>query len=293
MSWRTVYISSQSHLSFKNNYLVVRSEDIKQIHLSEIHTIIIDNNMTSVSIYLLNELRKAKIKVIICDEKHNPSMELVPYYGAYDTSKMIEKEADWQLENCGLLWQAIVKAKIYYQGKTLEKYYKPKAEQVLEYAKDVVSDDKTNREGHAAKVYFNSLFGNSFSRDDDANVINAYLNYGYSIILSMFNREIVNNGYITQIGLHHRGPKNPFNLACDLMEPFRPIVDQFTYENSSKYFLSEDKMNLVNLMNKQFLYDGKTQYLSNIISSYTRKLLASLETGEIDNNWFVYESIKE
>jgi CRISPR-associated endonuclease Cas1 subtype II len=88
----------------------------------------------------------------------------------------------------------------------------------------VVLGDKTNREGHAAKVYFNALFGKDFSRKQ-LNDINAGLNYGYSIILSMFSREIVKNGCITQIGIKHSNYFNQYNLASDLMEPFRVIID--------------------------------------------------------------------
>ena len=107
----------------------------------------------------------------------------------------------------------------------LLKYYGLEQYKLLEgYINELEFNDETNREGHAAKVYFNALFGKSFSRNDDVPV-NAALNYGYSLILSCVNREIVCSGYLTQLGIFHDNMFNPFNLGCDLMEPFRPIVD--------------------------------------------------------------------
>ena len=102
---------------------------------------------------------------------------------------------------------------------------KEEAELLSSYLQQIAWNDETNREGHAAKVYFNALFGLDFTRTED-NLINAALNYGYSIILSSFTREIVANGYITQLGLFHDNMFNQFNLASDLMEPFRPLVDK-------------------------------------------------------------------
>ena len=100
MTWRTVYLCSQAHLSFKDNYLAVRGEDAQYVHLSEIHTIIIDSNLITCSVYLLNEIAKRKIKLIICDSRHNPSMEMMPYYGSFDTARMVEKEISWKKETC-------------------------------------------------------------------------------------------------------------------------------------------------------------------------------------------------
>ena len=92
------------------------------------------------------------------------------------------------------------------------------------YIKEIKFNDATNREGHAAKVYFNALFGMNFNRNAD-NAINAALNYGYSIILSAVNREVVSNGYLTQLGLFHDNMFNQFNLSCDIMEPLRILID--------------------------------------------------------------------
>ena len=108
------------------------------------------------------------------------------------------------------------------------------------YIEELEVGDVTNREGHAAKVYFNALFGKDFTRSRDC-VTNAALNYGYSLILSCINREVTAHGYITQLGLFHSNMFNQFNLSCDLMEPFRIIIDRWVYKNTPTVFGKEEK----------------------------------------------------
>ena len=113
------------------------------------------------------------------------------------------------------MWTQIVAEKIKNQAKVLEIYKLPQSSMLMGYIDELELNDKSNREGHAAKVYFNALFGKSFSRNDEC-PINAALNYGYSIVLSVFNREITANGYLTQLGLFHDNMFNQYNLSCDL-----------------------------------------------------------------------------
>ena len=135
---------------------------------------------------------------------------------------------------------------------------------LLSYVSEVVSGDKTNREGHSAKVYFNTLFTKKFVRNENDS-INAALNYGYAILLSSFNKEIVSNGYLTELGIHHKNEFNPFNLSCDLMEPFRIIIDNFVYHNKERKLNTDYKMDIVNILNSKFKYNGKQYTLKDII----------------------------
>lgn len=141
---------------------------------------------------------------------------------------------------------------------------------------DLESFDPSNREGHAARLYFNTLFGNDFSREQD-NPINAGLDYGYSLILSMFAREVVKCGCMTQFGLKHANQFNQFNLASDIMEPFRPIVDRIIYENRQSDFVKM-KRELFSMFSETYSYNGKEMYLSNIVSDYTKKVIKSLNS---------------
>ena len=212
MSWRTVVISQNAKLDYQIGYLVVRGQDTHKIHLNEIRTLIIESTAVSLTSYLLCELMKHKVKVVFCDEKRNPSSELLPYYGCHDTSQKVRWQMEWTKDEKACIWTEIVSEKINKQAQLLEKLHCSEASLLREYIQEIEFGDITNREGHAAKVYFNALFGKKFTRNEDSPV-NAALNYGYSLLLSSFNREIVANGYITQIGLFHDNQFNQFNLG--------------------------------------------------------------------------------
>ncbi len=289
MSFRTVVITRQSKISYKNRFLVVKQEnDEKYIHLSEIDTIIVDSISVSISAYLLKELADNKINIIFCDEKHNPFGEVVPYYSKHNTSKMIKEQIKWKASDKDKIWAEIVKNKIMNQALLLKKTKSSKYKLILSYIDEVVEGDKTNREGHAAKVYFNALFGNNFVRNSDDS-INAALNYGYAILLSTINKEIINNGYLTQLGIHHKNEFNEFNLTCDLMEPFRIVIDNFVYYNQERKLDTEYKLDIVNILNGNFKYQGKNYTLKDIIRMFVKNTLESINNSENYKEFVYYE----
>ena len=280
MSFRTVVITRQSKISYKNRFLVVKQEnDEKYIHLSEIDTVIVDSISVSISAYLLKELADNKINIIFCDEKHNPFGEIVPYYSKHNTSKMIKEQIKWKTTDKDKIWSEIVKNKIMNQALLLKKTKSDKYKLVLSYIDEVVDGDKTNREGHAAKVYFNALYGNSFVRNSD-DQINAALNYGYAIL---------NNGYLTQLGIHHKNEFNEFNLTCDLMESFRIVIDNFVYYNQERKLDTEYKLDIVNILNGTFKYQGKNYTLKDIIKMYVKNTLDSVNNSENYKEFVYYE----
>lgn len=279
MSWRTVVISKRAKLDLQLGYMVVRGESTTKIVLNEISTLLIESTAVSITTSLLCELTKRKVKVIFCDEKRNPSSELIGYYGSHDTSNKLRKQLEWKKKTKEAVWTEIVTEKIRKQKELLELYGKEEAELLSSYLSEITWNDETNREGHAAKVYFNALFGMNFTRTED-NFINAALNYGYSIILSAFTREIVANGYVTQLGLFHDNMFNQFNLASDLMEPFRVLVDQEVKQMKLLEFEHEQKMQLVNLLNREVRIDGKIQYVNNAIKIYCRSIFDALNEDD-------------
>ena len=289
MSFRTVVITKQSKLSYKNRYLSVKSElEENYIHLSEIDTIIVDSIAVSISSYLLKELADNKINIIFCDEKHNPFGELNSFYSSHNTSKKILIQTKWNNKQKDELWSLIVKNKIINQALLLNKIKSENYDLLMSYVSEVRVGDKTNREAHSAKVYFNSLFTKSFIRNANDN-INAALNYGYSILLSNFNKEIINNGYLTQLGIHHKSEFNQFNLACDLMEPFRPIIDNFVYYNQTREFDSKYKLDLINIFNNNYKYLSKNYTLKDIIKMYTKNTLDCLSDNKKYKDFTLYE----
>lgn len=272
-------ISSSAKLDYHMGYMVVRKDEEIKIHISEISILIIESTAVSLTAALLSELTKKKIKVIFCDEKRNPSSELVPYYGAHDTSEKIRRQMAWTSDVKSIIWTEIVREKILKQAKHLDEWNLAEAEMLYNYINEIEIGDASNREGHAAKVYFNALFGKDFTRTEE-NSINAALNYGYGIILSAFNREIVSNGYITQIGLFHDNMFNQFNLASDLMEPFRPLVDKCVLGMKLEQFEHEEKMWLVDILNQEVQIDGKIQYVSNAIKIYCKSVFDALNEDD-------------
>lgn len=279
MSWRIVVISKRAKLDLQMGFLVVRSDEITKIHLGEISTVMIESTAVSLTTSLLAELSKRKIKVIFCDEKRNPSSELISYYGSHDTSNKVRKQIAWKAKTKEAVWTEIVTEKIRKQKEVLELLQKREAELLEGYLHEITWNDESNREGHAAKVYFNALFGLDFTRTED-NCINAALNYGYSIILSAFNREIVSNGYITQLGLFHDNMFNQFNLASDLMEPFRVLVDLEVLSMKLTEFEPKDKLRLVDILNHEILIDGKNQYVNNAIKIYVKSVFDALSEDD-------------
>jgi CRISPR-associated protein Cas1 len=259
----------------------MRNEDVNMIHLSEINTILIDSMQVSITTSLICELINRKIKLIFCDETHNPKGEIVPYYGSHHTSKKILSQVGWEQGLKDHVWKEIVIQKIRHQSKLLKKIEKENYVKLESYLTEVELADKTNREGHAAKVYFNSLFGKNFTRDENIS-INHALDYGYSILLSNFNKEIVSNGYLTQLGLHHKNEFNYFNLSSDLMEPFRILIDQIVYQNVDSPFDSELKMKLINVLNQKVKVDKNEQFVTNAISIYCKGIFKVMDTTAID-----------
>lgn len=280
MSWRTVVVASHSKLEYKMGYLVCRNEEVKKVHLSEISTLIVESTAVSFTSALVCELIKNKISVVFCDEQHNPHSQLLPLNGSYDASKKLKTQIEWDDEIRALVWSQIVANKIYHQAKHLEDVGADQSNLLTSYIPQIQPGDITNREGHSAKVYFNSLFGLSFSRNNQG-FVNSALNYGYAIILSAFNRTIVASGYSTQIGLFHRNEFNPFNFACDLMEPFRVLVDRLVFQMQNETFDIEAKRILQNILNQKIKISGKEYTVSDAIGIYCKSVFNALNTRDL------------
>ena len=272
-----VTVSGLSKLDYKMDYLVVRSRDgVKRVHLSEISVLMIESTAVSLTAYLLCELAKRKVDVIFCDETRSPQGMYLPLGGSHDTSLKFREQIAWRREMKDLAWAEIVKAKISAQAAVLAAAERDAAaDKLYSYLPQVQPADASNREGHAAKVYFNALFGMDFTRDKEC-VTNAALNYGYSVLLSAFARETAACGYACQLGLFHDNVYNRFNLPCDLMEPFRPLVDLLVFRGEFTVLGHEEKMVLVRMLNRQIPIAGREQYLLNAIRVYCKSIFDAM-----------------
>lgn len=283
LSFRTVYITKRSRCTYKSGYMVIREAEQTMVHLSEIDAVVVENTASFLSSYLLSELATAKIPVLVCDLQHNPAGQYLPLYGAHDSSGRVKEQISWDDEIKRALWARVVHSKIANQRRVLERCGCPESALLAEYEQQIMPGDTTNREGHAAKVYFNALFGKDFARSSECSV-NAMLNYGYAVLLSWMNKEITARGYLTQLGISHCNVYNSFNLACDFMEPFRPVIDEFVLENVGLDLTTEVKARLLGLMYGYHQIDLGRYQLSSIISIYAKCNFAILSgRAELDS----------
>lgn len=281
MSWRTVVITKRCKLDVKLGYLVVRDEETSKIFLDEIALLVIENSAVSLTVCLLEALKEKKIKTVFCDSQHLPMAELVPYSDCYDDVQKVKAQIRWSEEIKDLVWAEIIRDKISKQAEFLDELNLSRESRLLRnYSEDIAEGDITNREGHAAKVYFNALFGKEFTRGvtDD---INAALNYGYTVIMAMFSREITSSGYLTQLGIFHDNQFNHYNLACDIMEPFRILVDRVVYSFGRGNFDREQKRGLLDILNSEVTIDNRRQTVINASRVYSRGIFDALSSNDI------------
>lgn len=280
MGWRTVVVNTHSKLSYKNNHLVFKDAyRTELIHLSEIDQIILETTDITLTTMLIKRLVDEQILVIFCDDKRLPKALLSPFYGRYNSSSQLKKQMFWADNLKDKVWIDIVKQKISNQAQFLSDLNDyERAERLREFSMNLTTKDPSNREAHAARLYFNGLFGNQFSRRTDSD-LNASLNYGYTLLMSMFAREIVLNGCVTQLGLMHTNQFNEFNFASDLMEPFRVLVDEIVYYHREEEFPLV-KRHLLDLFSQTYSYKNKNMYLTNIVSDYTKRVIKHLNADE-------------
>lgn len=249
------------------------------IHISEIETLIFDTEAVSVTGILLNELENSKVTVIFCNEKHMPSMYLQPIAGHSLQAGRIKEQIEWKNTTKGEVWAKIISIKIRNQAKVLEIIGKQnQAKWLYDQSLAVQQHDAGNREAICAKIYFSSCFDQFFSRQDDDS-LNACLNYGYSILLSLCSQAIAAAGYALSIGIHHASTQNPYNFACDIMEPFRPLVDMTVITTYKGNFDHEMKEIFWNMPLTQIKYKERNYYLKTAIDMFSRDVFSALSNN--------------
>ena len=256
--------------------MVVQTRDgINQIPIADINLLLVSTTQAVITSALISKLAENQTKVIFVDEKDEPVVETVGYYpGARNLSKL-NNQFNWDLQLKEKLWTKIVDRKITNQIAVL-KNYQLEWQNVQDELDQLELNDTTDREAITARKYFMTLFDKTFVRRDN-NAVNGALDYGYAILLASFNREIAVNGYLSYLGIHHHSEENCFNLASDLMEPFRPFVDYWVKAHEKIKQLTPDiKYGLVELLSLEIEYNNKKTILSNAISEYVHDCLCFL-----------------
>ena len=286
MSFRSIIINSRCKLDYSLNYMVIhKGLEEKRILLDEIKIICINSTQVSLTCALISECLKKKIKIIFSDEKHNPNGEITPYYNNYYTYRKFKEQINFKDDFKYILWQKIIKSKINNQAINLKNAGFDNEYLVLQqYKNEVELDDKTNREGIAAKIYFKTLFGKDFSRSEYCEE-NIYLDYGYSIILSAINRIIKMYGYYTELGIHHIGESNSFNLSCDFIEPLRPLVDKYVLDGIVN--IDNYKEEYIKMLELKVKFNNRIIFLDNALEEYVESLLLYLKSGDLERIKFI------
>lgn len=289
MGYRNIKIENAQKLHIKNQQLIIGSTDDVQIPLEDINSILIESQAVTFSSYFLQKLADMGIALYVCDEKHLPNAVLLPMVRHSRHFKLLKCQMNLGKPKQKRLWQQVVIQKIENQSLCLDLLGVNGGSELRKMTKEVQSGDKTNVEAKAAAFYFRRIYGLGFSRGDD-HIINSALNYGYAIVRGMIARAIVCYGLEPSLGLFHCSELNSYNLADDLIEVFRPVVDlhvsrKFDISEVDSALTSETKRDLYGIVNYDMLIKGEKHILSNcvdkVVASYSSALQGNRDELEL------------
>lgn len=280
MGWRSVLITQHAKISYSLQRLLIQTDQDKfKIPIRDIQVLVIGTTQAVITSAAICELASAHVKVIFTDHQGEPISETNDYYPTRRTANLVRQQVAWPTSRIENLWTKIIASKIINQMQVVE-FIGENTSGLAEELDKLELNDVTNREAVVANKYFTLLFGKDFVRRD-FDPMNAALNYGYAVLLSIVNREIVTNGYLTCLGIHHDSMENDFNLGSDLMEPFRPIIDQWLSQQKFNEFTPDVKIGLVDLLNIELRFNGHQTRLSNAITEHVANCLHFL-SEEVD-----------
>ena len=235
---KTLFFGNPAYLSVKNSQLVVKRIDpetqqevVRTIPIEDIGVVVLEDRQITITNVALDALLQNNCAVITCDEKHMPAGMLLPLEGNTIQSERFANQIDASLPLKKQLWQQTVQAKIRNQASVLKRMSGVEIGCMLAWANDVKSGDSDNLEGRAAAYYWKNIFPQlpGFTRDREGEIPNNLLNYGYAIVRAVVARALVASGLLPTLGIHHHNRYNAFCLADDIMEPYRPYVDEMVF----------------------------------------------------------------
>ena len=274
MAYRHVVVSQAARIRTIKDQLIVEIDERHSLPIEDINAIVLESQQITISVASLAKLAEAGVAVFVCDEKHLPNGVLLPINSYSRQLRMLRLQADLPKVTAKHIWQYIVTAKIRNQAKCLELTRCENYSKLLSLSKKVKSGDSTNVEAQAASIYFRMLFGSHFRRREDS-TINACLNYGYAIMRGMIAKNLVMYGLEPSWGIFHHSELNNFNLADDLLEPFRPIIDLIVAKNTWGTALdltTEAKRELYNSLNMSTYSGGQIHSVAYAIERTVQSL---------------------
>lgn len=290
-----VYLSQPASLKIKHSQLEIslkETGEINKIPITEILILELDSPQIILNNYLLSELATNNVILLIDNKMHMPIGTIQPFYANTLHSKRFRMQIECTKRTKNRLWQFLVQTKILLQAEVLNSKEKNNT-RLLKLAKDVLTGDKTNREAAAANYYWRKLFGKDFVRLRTGEYPNNMLNYGYAIVRSAMARAIASAGFHPSLGFKHQNQYNPYCLADDMMEPYRPFVDSIVYDIWKEYPEEQDlnkkvKEFIIGILYRNIIIDGKKSNLQSAIQKSAQSLIKSFK---IDKNQLIMPDI--
>lgn len=280
--FRHLIIKNSSKISISNNNLIISNREGNfSINLHDISSIVLESKSSQISTYALCKLSECNIILYTCDDKYLINGILTSISTHYKSSSVLKSQINAKKVVTNNLWKSIIYSKITNQAKCLELLKLEGSSKLNNIATTIKVKDKTNREGYAAKLYFESLFELKFNRRDE-NEINSALNYGYALIRGNISRYCAVYGLNTELGIFHDNKLNSHNLVDDLIEPFRPFVDLYVYSilGDISEFGTNEKQKLLEMNTFDLIINEKRYSLDNTINIYVQ----SYKSAIIENN---------
>lgn len=282
MPFRNIIVESPAHISVRNKQLIIRTDGEHSLAVEDISALLLESRQSTITTAALSLLGQCGCAVFVCDEKHMPCAVLTAY--SQHSRQLAVAASQLSLGEVlkKRLWQSIVVAKIKNQAECLRHCGNVNAAEGLDsIAAAVRSGDSGNAEAQAAARYFPALFQKGFTRSAD-NGINSALNYGYAILRGCMARYLAAYGFLPMLGLHHKSELNSFNLADDMMEPFRPVVDLMTHTlfNADDELTPDKKRLLFNCLNLDIASGGQKHSVAYAMERAVQSLQRSMNRGE-------------
>jgi CRISPR-associated protein Cas1 len=232
VAWRGLHLTNPSRLSFADNQIVVAQDDgTVRIAIEDVAWIVLDTQQSTITGALLSACMGAGIAMIVTDDTHTPSGIALPFHSHFRQGEIAHRQAGMSAPLKKRLWQKIVKSKIENQAMALKAVGHGGTRTLMEMTRNIGSGDPGNVEARAARYYWGQ-FWPEFRRDDDGDRRNKLLNYGYAVMRGGVARSLVATGLIPAFGLKHASVTNAFNLADDMLEPFRPFIDLLAWRTA-------------------------------------------------------------